>query len=89
MNNKTVPFTELANSVLNQLKSQKYMESTLVYKQVSMQFDENGNLTIPADESMVSTDFCDEKPGIQVITTTGDDLRPTVENGCVMRDAEH
>lgn len=30
MSNNTVPFAELANSVLNQLKSQKYMDSTLV-----------------------------------------------------------
>ena len=61
----------------------------LVYKQVSMQFDENGQLIIPVDEPMVHTVSCDEKPGIQAIANTGDDLRPTVGNGCVMRDAEY
>ena len=30
MRNNAVPFEELANNVLNQLKSQKYMDSTLV-----------------------------------------------------------
>ena len=38
---------------------------------------------------MVHTISCDEKPGIQAIATTGSDLRPTKENGCVMRDAEY
>lgn len=33
MSNNTVPFSELVNSVLNQLKSQKYMDSTLVVYQ--------------------------------------------------------
>ncbi len=61
----------------------------LVYKQVSMQFDENGNIIIPEDGPMVHTVSCDEKPGIQAIATTGDDLRPTAQNGCVMRDAEY
>lgn len=35
MSNNTVPFEELANSVLNQLKSQKYMDSTLaIYRRI-------------------------------------------------------
>lgn len=61
----------------------------LVYKQISMQFDENGNIIIPEDGPMVHTVSCDEKPGIQAIATTGDDLRPTPQNSCVMRDAEY
>lgn len=61
----------------------------LVYKQVSMQFDEDGNIIIPESGIMVHTVSCDEKPGIQAIATTGDDLRPTAQNGCVMRDAEY
>ena len=61
----------------------------LVYKQVSMQFDEDGNIIIPEYGPMVHTVSCDEKPGIQAIATTGDDLRPTTENGCVMRDVEY
>ena len=61
----------------------------VVYKQVSMQFDENGKVIIPADDPMVHTISCDEKAGVQAIATTGSDLRPTKENGCVMRDAEY
>lgn len=67
----------------------KMHDVLVVYKQISMQFDENGQLIIPEDEPMVHTVSCDEKPGIQAIATTGDDLRPTTENGCVMRDAEY
>ncbi len=54
-----------------------------------MQFDEDGNIIIPDDGVMVRTISCDEKPGIQAIATTGNDLRPTAQNGCVMRDAEY
>ena len=61
----------------------------VVYKQVSMQFDEEGNVIVSEDEPMIHTISCDEKPGIQAIATTGDDLRPTRENGCVYRDAEY
>ena len=61
----------------------------VVYKQVSMQFDEDGNIIIPDDGVMVHTVSCDEKPGIQAIATTGEDLRPTKENGCVYCDAEY
>lgn len=68
---------------------QKMHDVLLVYKQVSMQFDEYGNIITPEDEPMVHTVSCDEKPGIQAIATTGDDLRPTAETGCVYRDAEY
>lgn len=61
----------------------------VVYKQIAMQFDEDGNVIIPEDDPMIHTLSCDEKPGIQAIATTGDDLRPTRENGCVYRDAEY
>lgn len=67
----------------------KMHEVLLVYKQISMQFDDDGNIIIPTEEPMVHTVSCDEKPGIQAIATTGDDLRPTPEKGCVMRDAEY
>ena len=67
----------------------KMHDVLVVYKQISMQVDENGNLYIPEDEPVVHTVSCDEKPGIQAIATTGDDLRPTTENGYVMRDAEY
>ena len=68
---------------------QKMHDVLLVYKQVSLQFDEDGNIIIPENEPMVHTVSCDEKPGIQAIATTGDDLRPTTETGCVYRDAEY
>lgn len=61
----------------------------LVYKQVSLQFNENGDIIIPENEPMVHTVSCDEKPGIQAIATTGADLRPTIETGCVYRNAEY
>ena len=54
-----------------------------------MQFDENGDIIVPKDAPMVHTVSCDEKPGIQATAVTGEDLRPTPDNGCVMRDAEY
>ncbi len=54
-----------------------------------MQFNENGEIIIPENGAMVHTVSCDEKPGIQAIATTGDNLRPTTETGCVYRDAEY
>ena len=64
-------------------------EVLVVYQQIEMQFDEDGNLIIPQDEPMIHTVSCDEKPGIQAIATTSDDLRPTTERGCVYRDYEY
>ena len=61
----------------------------LVYRQVSLQFDENGGIIIPENEPLVHTVSCDEKPGIQAVATTGAGLRPTTETGCVYRDAEY
>ena len=66
------------------------MHDVLVfYKQVSMQFDEDGNIIIPEDQPMIHTISCDEKPGIQAIATTSDDLRPQRDGGCVYRDYEY
>jgi len=67
----------------------KMHDVLVVYKQISMQFDENGNVYLPENETVVHTVSCDEKPGIQAIATTGDDLRPTKKTGCVYRDAEY
>ena len=61
----------------------------VVYKQVEMQFDENGDIIVSTDSPMIHTISCDEKPGIQAIATTSDDLRPTEGNGCVYRDYEY
>lgn len=68
---------------------EKMHDVLVVYKQISMQFDENGDIIVPEDAPMVHTVSCDEKPGIQAIAVTGDDLRPTSDNGWVMRDAEY
>ena len=60
----------------------------LVYKQIEMQFDEQGNL-LPFEDQVVHTLSYDEKPGIQAIATTTLDLRPTADNGMVLRDYEY
>ena len=67
----------------------KMQEVLLVYKQIEMLLDENGELFIPAGEQDVHTYSYDEKPGIQAIATTGKDLNPTLENGTIKRDYEY
>lgn len=61
----------------------------LVYKQLEMQFDEDGNL-LPFDEGeTVHVVSYDEKPGIQAIANVADDLPPTEESGTIKRDYEY
>ncbi len=61
----------------------------LVYKQLSLQFDENGNL-LPFDDGTVTHVLSyDEKPGIQAIATTSEDLPVTEGNGTIKRDYEY
>lgn len=61
----------------------------LVYKQLEMQFDENGNL-LPFDgDEVVHVVSYDEKPGIQAIANVADDLPPTEEHGTIKRDYEY
>lgn len=67
----------------------KMHDVLVVYKQLTFQFDENGNVIVPEEGPMIHTISCDEKPGIQAIATTSNDLRPTEENGCVYRDYEY
>lgn len=67
----------------------KMYDVLVVYKQVSLQFDEEGRIIIPDDKPVVHTVSCDEKPGIQAIAATSDDLRPRHGNGCVWRDYEY
>ena len=67
----------------------KMHEILLVYKQIEMLFDENGELFIPAGEHDVHTYSYDEKPGIQAIATTGKDLNPTTNCGTIKRDYEY
>lgn len=67
----------------------KMHEVLVVYKQVEMQFDENGNIIVPHDYKLTITVSYDEKPGIQAIANTSKDLRPTGDNGEVYRDYEY
>lgn len=67
----------------------KMRDILLVYKQVELQFDENGEIIVPDDYKLTITVSYDEKPGIQAIANTSDDLRPTGENGEVFRDYEY
>ena len=67
----------------------KMHEVLVVYKQVEMQFDENGNIIVPDDYRLTITVSYDEKPGIQAIANTSEDLRPTGDNGEVYRDYEY
>lgn len=62
----------------------------LVYKQLSIQFDENGDL-IPWDEEkqVVHVLSYDEKPGIQAIATTSEDLLPDEDHSTISRDYEY
>lgn len=62
----------------------------LVYKQLSMQFDEAGNL-IPweDDTEVVHVLSYDEKPGIQAIATTSEDLLPDENHNTISRDYEY
>ena len=62
----------------------------LVYKQLSFQFDEDGNF-IPweEDDEIVHILSYDEKPGIQAIATTSEDLLPDQNNGTINRDYEY
>ena len=62
----------------------KMHEVLLVYKQIEMQFDEEGKLIVPDDYKLTITVSYDEKPGIQAISNTAPDLRPIAENGEVL-----
>ena len=67
----------------------KMHEVLIVYKQVEMQFDENGNIIIPGDGHIMHTVSYDEKPGIQAIANKYPDHNPTEENGFLRRDYEY
>ena len=57
----------------------------LVYKQLEMQFDESGKLIISEDTPIHVLSY-DEKPGIQAIATTSDDLMPDEKHSTINRD---
>ena len=60
----------------------------LVYKQLEMQFDESGNLIISEDTPIHVLSY-DEKPGIQAVATTSDDLMPDEKHSTINRDYEY
>lgn len=69
---------------------QKMHNVLLVYKQLSLQFDENGKLfPFSEDDQIVHVLSYDEKPGIQAIATTTDDLPPNKTHKTFSRDYEY
>lgn len=70
---------------------EKMHDVLVIYKQVSMQFDADGNLR-PFEGVAVHTLSYDEKPGIQAVGTTGGDRPPVPgagKNGTFQRDYEY
>lgn len=61
----------------------------MVYKHLSMQFDENGKLFPQGDEEKIHVLSYDEKPGIQAIATTSKDLPPNENHSSISRDYEY
>ena len=69
---------------------QKMHNVLLVYKQLSLQFDENGQLLpFSEDDQIVHVLSYDEKPGIQAISNTTDDLMPNETHSTISRDYEY
>ncbi len=61
---------------------EKMNEVLIVYKQIELQFETNEN------NGIVTLSY-DEKPGIQAIANTAEDLLPNREHGFVGRDSEY
>lgn len=69
---------------------QKMHNVLLVYKQLSLQFDENGQLLPFSDnEQTVHVLSYDEKPGIQATGNTSEDLPPDKDHKTISRDYEY
>lgn len=66
----------------------KMHDVLLVYKQIELCFDEDGNL-LPFENNKTVTISYDEKPGIQAIANTTEDLRPSLRHGFIGRDSEY
>jgi transposase len=66
----------------------KMHDVLVVYKQIEMQFDENGNL-LPFEDQKINTLSYDEKPGIQAIGCTSPDRPPRPGTGYIQRDSEY
>ena len=61
----------------------------LVYKQLSIQFDADGNLLLYDNDEAVHVVSFDEKPGIQAVANVADDLPSTREHSTIKRDYEY
>jgi transposase len=61
----------------------------LVYKQLEMQFDEEGNLVVNEDGPVTHVLSYDENPGIQAIANTSEDLKPDQEHHTISHDYEY
>ena len=69
---------------------QKMHNVLLVYKQLSLQFDENGELLpFGDDDQIIHVLSYDEKPGIQAIATTSSDLLLDDNHSTISRDYEY
>ena len=69
---------------------QKMHNVLLVYKQLSLQFDENGQLLpFSEDGQVVHVLSYDEKPGIQATANTSEDLLPDENHRSISRDYEY
>lgn len=69
---------------------QKMHNVLLVYKQLSLQFDESGQLLpFSEDNQIVHVLSYDEKPGIQAIANTSEDLLPNENHKTISRDYEY
>lgn len=69
----------------------KMHDVLVVYKQISLQFDEVGNLK-PFEGVPVHTLSYDEKPGMQALNTTSEDRPPVIgtdKNSTLYRDYEY
>jgi len=66
----------------------KMHDVLVVYKQIEMQFDKDGNL-LPFVDVKTNTISYDEKPGIQATANTSSDRMPTLSNGYRQRDYEY
>ncbi len=67
----------------------KMHDVLMVYKQVELCFDKEGNLIINMDEPKTVTVSYDEKPGIQALKNIAPDLAPVKGHGTVGRDYEY
>ena len=69
---------------------QKMHNVLLVYKQLSLQFDEHGQLLpFSEDGQVVHVLSYDEKPGIQATANTSEDLLPDENHKTINRDYEY